>query len=114
MDKIKAWMEKKEEAIVINRQAQMLFEEAQKQPIPDNLRPATPEDITMGNILWYKDGDEGAFWTFIVEVINPSRLFKAYTDYNGCRYGLDGAFVEVKTEASSDFYDLKEEDGRNL
>lgn len=68
---------------------------ARECPIPANLRPATPSDIVEGAIIWHKNGDDGDFWNIVEEVLRPDDPFKAYYSEDGCRYGLDEAYVEV-------------------
>jgi len=64
--------------------------------LPRNLMPATAKDIIEGTIIWYPEWeeDEGRCWNVVGEVLNPSDSFKAYYAHEGCRYGLEGAFVE--------------------
>jgi hypothetical protein len=69
--------------------------EARGASLPAGLRPAIPQDITVGNLIWYKHGDNGHFWQIIEEVYRPSDPFKAYCAEDGCRYGLDDAWVEI-------------------
>lgn len=64
------------------------------------LRVATAADIMVGALLWYKreeDGDKGNpwFWCIVEDVLRPNDLWKAFTAQDGCRYGLDGAMVEL-------------------
>lgn len=70
-----------------------------------------PSDIVEGAIIWYPEwvdvreysceddeDDEGvqvALWTEVCEVLCPNDDFKAFHALDGCRHGLDGAFVEV-------------------
>jgi hypothetical protein len=65
---------------------------------PKNLRPAKASDIVEGAIIWYpkwEDSDHPIdLWKEVYEVKWPDDAFKAYTAHDGCRYGLDGAFVE--------------------
>lgn len=66
-------------------------------PLPENLRPAGPGDITEGAILWYPDwmvSELSRGWAIVEEVYRPGDPWKAYCAHDGCRYGLDGAFVE--------------------
>lgn len=92
------WLQAQREAERTNSWANHLFEEAQAAEIPpdDRLRPATPDDIKLGNIIWYKDGDDGPFWMDVDEVISPNDPWKAFYSTEGSSYGLDGAFVEVE------------------
>lgn len=64
------------------------------------LRVATPADIVVGALLWYEreeDGDEGNphYWCIVEDVLRPSDAWKAFTAHDGCRYGLDGAMIEI-------------------
>lgn len=70
--------------------------DADKCPLPTNLRPATSKDIIEGAIIWYKHGDDGHFWRIVGDVLRPSDPYKAYCAEDGCRYGLDDAWIEVK------------------
>jgi len=67
-----------------------------------DLRPATAADIVEGAIIWYPrweedEDDDVRSWRRVEEVYYPSDQWKAYCADCGCRYGLDGAFVEVET-----------------
>lgn len=64
------------------------------------LRVATAADIMVGALLWYKRNEDGDdenpwFWCIVEDVLLPNDLWKAFTAHDGCRYGLDGAMVEV-------------------
>ncbi len=66
-----------------------------EQPVfPHRLREAVASDIVDGQIIYYKDGDNGPFFQIVQEIMNPNDPFKAYVATDGCRYGLDGAYVE--------------------
>lgn len=69
-------------------------DEANKCELPANLRQATPRDIVVGAVLWYPRFS-GTKWLIIDEVLHPSDAWKAFCADDGCRYGLDGAFVDV-------------------
>jgi hypothetical protein len=73
-------------------------------PLPKHLRPAEARDIVEGAILWYPEwmgSEESRGWAMVGEVMYPSDPWKAYCAHDGCRYGLDGAFVEIEpTEAA--------------
>jgi hypothetical protein len=71
--------------------------QAEKCKLPKNLRPAEASDIVEGAILWYKQSkkDGGNFWTIVEGLLHHGDPFKAY-EFDGCRYGLDGAYVEVQ------------------
>ncbi len=68
--------------------------ESVEMPAAADLRPATPRDIKEGSIIYYpaKPGRD-AYWKLIDEVLRPDDDFKAYCADDGCRYGLDGAYV---------------------
>ncbi len=68
--------------------------EAEGTDLPRTIRPTTPEDITQGAVIWYLCGDYGPYWNIVEEVINPNDQWKAYCGEDGCRYGLDDAWVE--------------------
>lgn len=70
-------------------------EEAEKAKPPKNRRQATPEDITAGSIIWHEREEEYGddYWNVVEEVLRPSDPFKAYCADDGCRYGLDGAYI---------------------
>ena len=78
---------------------------AQQVPLPEGLRPATPDDIVCGAILWSKnhgpevheEGGEvvevyGSHWVIVEEVRNPQSEFKGFL-YDGCRHGWGGYYV---------------------
>ena len=71
----------------------LLEEEAAAHPLPTYLRPAVATDILVDAVLWYPEVD-GKQWVVVDEVRRPNDAFKAY-ESDGCRYGLEGAFVEV-------------------
>jgi hypothetical protein len=73
-------------------------EAAEAVPIPKKIRPAESKDIVEGAVIWYpewfdEDGDSRC-WNIVDEVLRPNDRFKAYNAHDGCRYGIDGAFVE--------------------
>lgn len=68
-------------------------DDARKSDLPNNLRPATPRDIIVGAIIWYPRFSESK-WLIVDEVLHPNDNWKAFCADDGCRYGLDGAFVE--------------------
>jgi len=63
-------------------------------PPDEKLRRACSKDIKIGAVIYYKESDFGPVWYVIEEVHAPDSEFKAFTADDGCRYGLDGAFVE--------------------
>ena len=84
--------------VIIDRAEKIIntaFESAMTSSLPENLRPATSKDIIEGAIIWYKHGDNGHFWQIVENVLRPSDPYKAYCAEDGCRYGLDDAWIEV-------------------
>ena len=70
--------------------------------VPEKLRPAEAKDIIEGAIIWYPEyrdiSDEKypcAGWMLVREPLHYGDPYKAFTANDGCRYGLDGAFVEL-------------------
>lgn len=62
-------------------------------PPVDQLRQAKADDMREGAIVWHDNGDEGWFWNIVVEPRHYGDAFKAYVADDGCRYGVDGAWV---------------------
>jgi hypothetical protein len=88
-----------EKASVLRSIARIIEDEAEEiaenATIPSVLRPATPDDIIKGAVIWYPDeNDDDVSWHIIEEVLNPKCDFKAYVAMCGARYGLDNAYVE--------------------
>lgn len=76
-------------------------ERAEKCPPPESRRRATASDVVEGSVIWYEPhpmyADEGRwYWKIVSAVYDPGDDFKAYCADDGCRYGLDRAFVERK------------------
>ena len=70
--------------------------------LPTNFRPATAEDIKVGAHIWYTQTRYSApFCAVVEEVLCPNDQWKAYSAEDGCRYGLDGAMVEIKAKAGT-------------
>lgn len=93
-----------EEAIDRLRDAKLaMWESANQSPLPANLRPATADDIQPDAIIWYKHGDEhGYFWQIVDRPLYYGDSFKAYEAEDGCRYGLDDAWIEIGTGTKGD------------
>lgn len=66
-----------------------------KPPPKSALRKARADDIRYGLIIWHDRAAEhgGWFWHVVDEPLHYGDAFKAYTADDGCRYGLDGAWV---------------------
>ena len=94
---IQKWLDAEHEAIAANDRADRALEKAEQAKPPKNLRPATAKDMMPGAIIWYPKEDGESYWKRIEDVMRPNDEWKAYTAHDGCRYGLDGAFVEVET-----------------
>jgi hypothetical protein len=91
---IQAWLDACDKVREAHAACEQAEEDAQLAPLPQNLRPATSRDIVEGAILWYPEWNERK-WALVGDVRHPNDQWKAYTAQDGCRYGLDGAFVEV-------------------
>jgi hypothetical protein len=92
---IVAYQNKIAELAKISNEADELLAIATEQSkFPENARKAKFSDLKEGAILWYHDGDDGD-WFAIVEEVHGNIAYKAYTDHQGCRHGLDGAFIAV-------------------
>jgi len=89
------WLNAEEEAEQARRRAAQMQGKARRAALPKRLRPATSLDIKEGEIIWYKHFDTGHGWMMVSEVHHPDDAFKAYTAHDGCRYGLDDAWVEL-------------------
>lgn len=57
-------------------------------------RKARGEDLKSGVEILYLDGDYGPFIVTVEELLYSNDMFKAFIATDGCRYGLDGAYVE--------------------
>jgi hypothetical protein len=89
---IEEWRRMREATKLAHKAEHAALEAAWDVPLPDKLRPAVPDDVVSGAILWYPDSP-GRFWSEVESVIDPTDDFKGYLS-EGCRYGLRGAFVE--------------------
>ena len=100
MHLIQQYLEARQELKEVEEKESLLEHQSRAAKIPKNLRPATPEDIVLDNTIWYPSTFDDPFeedcWKLVEEVYNPADDYKAYLAQDGCRYGLDGAFVEVK------------------
>lgn len=72
---------------------------ANKCPPPKNRRPACAKDIQPGAVIWHERDQRwgGDYWHVVEELLHYGDPWKAYTADDGCRYGLDGAYVEEET-----------------
>lgn len=95
---INRWLDASALESKVRKEAQAKTQEALKTalnaPLPLHLRKAVPEDVVEGAILWYPERYHRK-WSLVAEVLYTADPWKAYTAHDGCRYGLDGAFVEV-------------------
>ncbi len=90
---IQNWLDARAEAEAASEAARVAEKMAQAARLPNVVRYANDKDIIKGAILWY--ADDSVYWLMVEEVLRPSDPYKAYIAHDGCRYGLDGAFVEV-------------------
>lgn len=82
-----AIIEKAERAIQAAR------EKAERAKPPKNLVPAHASDIKAGAIIWHEHEDYGWYWHVVDQERHYGDPFKAYVADDGCRYGLNGAWV---------------------
>lgn len=87
-----------EQRAIIEGCEDRIFKARQKadkaKPPKRELRKAEPHDLTkQGTLVWHDNGDEGWFWNVVDEPLHFGDDFKAYVADDGCRYGLDGAWV---------------------
>ena len=93
---IRSWIVAKLDVKDYTRIARRKLDDAKrKAKFPKEVRPCLSDDIKVGAIIWYKHGDDGPFWMMVEEVLAPNDLYKGYEAEDGCRYGLDDAWVEV-------------------
>ncbi len=104
---LKKWLIVKKKTLEAIKKENKALEHALRAPLPKNLRPATADDIKVDAIIWYParsednidlendDDDWCPYWTMVDEPLYYGDLFKAFHAMDGCRYGLNGAFVEV-------------------
>lgn len=101
---INEWLSRLAEIENAKKVAEQAFKDAAKILPPKNLRQAEAKDIFEGSLIWlpshvddpeFEEQDDWPFpcWHIVEEVLHPSDEWKAYC-FNGCRYGLNGAFVE--------------------
>lgn len=95
------YLEIEKEQGEIIKEAERRILEARKQadtcPPPEIRRPAKAEDIVRGAVIWHTRAEEhgGDFWNVVDGPLHYGDAFKAYCADDGCRYGLDGAYVEM-------------------
>jgi hypothetical protein len=94
---IKKWKQAERAANAARRNADILEAKAQRCPLPKRLREARASDIRVGAVIWYKHGgdEDKGFWAMVYEIRSPNDPFKAYMAWDGNRYGLDDAWVQV-------------------
>ncbi len=94
---IQLWIDAKKATSKAQKLEDKALARTEKVKAPKNLRPATAKDIKVGAIIWYDLQGEAAWvahWKMVEEVFNPNDDWKAFVAHDGCRYGLDNAYVE--------------------
>jgi hypothetical protein len=92
---IRAWMDAERVAGMARITADQALERAVlKAVLPNRFRRAEAADITLGSVIWYLNDGE-PFWALVTEVLRPNDTWKAYEAHDGCRYGLEDAYVEI-------------------
>jgi len=92
---IKAWIDAQEVARKAHKAEIKALDEAENAKLPEKLIKAQAKDIVEGGVIWYPECDGDRVWNIVEEVLRPDDNWKAYCAQDGCRYGLDGAFVEA-------------------
>lgn len=98
MNYIEHWLHSVEDSKKAEiKQSKLLDRAERKAKLPNNIRPAEAKDIVEGAIIWYPENDNSdMYWMYVQEVLRPSDQWEAYCSHDGCRYGLYGAYVEIK------------------
>ena len=91
---------KKEQEAIIERAEALIYtarEKADKEKFPKKKRPATAEDIKIGSVIWHYQKREygGSFWIIVEEPLHYGDTCKEYIADDGCRYGLDEAYIDL-------------------
>ncbi len=94
---IRKWIAAEQLARDAEKRAAKLLRVANNCPRPKRLREAKASDIREGAIIWYKHGgdNDAGFWMMVAEPLHYGDPFKAYVAHDGCRYGLDDAWVQI-------------------
>jgi hypothetical protein len=94
-------IEREQSAIIAaaHRSVGVARESVDKLPPIAQLRKAEARDITEGAIIWHDNGDDGWFWNIVSEPRHHGDAYKAYVADDGCRYGLNGAWVYKESGA---------------
>ena len=95
---IQDWLDSEKELSNARLRMDEALEKAEEEvELPANIRRAIASDIKQGAIIWYPrwKEEDGRCWNIVEEVLRASDDWKAYCAQDGCRYGLDGAFIEV-------------------
>jgi len=91
------WLESRRQVVeALNKEGKCLELAKKKAKKPKKLRQAEPDDIRKSAIVWHYV-DKRWYWHYVEELGYYGDPWKAYTAHDGCRYGLDGAFIEVET-----------------
>jgi hypothetical protein len=56
-------------------------------------RPAKPEDIKVGSLVFLVGDSNELYQLEIKEVSNPNSDYKGFVAHDGCRYGLEDLYV---------------------
>lgn len=91
-------IEERERAIIsgAEERIRMARDEANYHPFPIKMRPAEAEDIRPGIVIWHRCGDLVPYWNVVSEPLHYGDAFKAYVADDGCRYGLEGAYIDLE------------------
>lgn len=97
---IQKWLDAQDYTSNALKEENDALDEAESAKLPLELVKAEAKDIVVGNIIWYprwvEDDEDCRLWNIVEDVLYPDDDWKAYCAQDGSRYGLDGAFVEIK------------------
>ncbi len=91
------WLVEYNKTVKRHKREMKSLESARRQiccPSRTFLRPAKASDIKVGRVIYYPDSDDFMGWFVVTELLHYGDDWKAFEADDGCRYGLDGAFVK--------------------
>ena len=80
------------EALLLKKSSQAYDELFNYCPTMAELRPAKPDDIVLGAVIYYPKPDGESYWCVVEKLLHFADEFKAYI-CEGARYGLHNAHV---------------------
>lgn len=77
-------------------------------------RLAEAKDIIQGNTVFINGDDQLMHEFTIEEVLRPNDFYKAFVASDGCRYGLDGCYIQTnkaETDKEKELYYIRNNSG---